>query len=160
MLIHVIPLATLQSRHCHCPHFINVDAEAGINNLPKVTEFQLGCKPRRSHSRVNWVSPTRGSLDLLLTISNDCFQFFCCLTSWYYLTLLLLPWLLWPRSLLVLLLVCLLHFGGILWYRLHFLCSLFIHLPRCCPHSSYLFSLSTVIPLEISSYVIAFMNLM
>lgn len=83
------------------------------------------------------------------------FQFSCCLASWYYLTLLILPWLLWPWSLLVLLPVCFLLFLWILLYCLHFLCLIFIYLPRCCPHYSYLFSPFTIIPLAIYSSITA-----
>lgn len=64
-----------------------------------------------------------------MTISNDFFPpFFCCFTSWYYLTLLILPWFRWPRSLLVLLFPCVLHFGGILLYCLHFFGALFSYI--------------------------------
>ena len=56
MVAHVILMLTVQSRCCHDLHLMNVDTEARINSLPKVTEFQLGCKPRQSHSRVNWAA--------------------------------------------------------------------------------------------------------
>lgn len=51
-------------------------------------------------------------------------------------------------------------FWGNFIILLHFLYPLFIHLPRCCPHLSYLFSPSTIIPLEISSSITVLMILM